>query len=152
VLRALKYYWPFLSYAVFLAAISSYFGSLDEPNCKVLLGYSASLWALILFCFGLPLFVVVGSIYSFHLGWHSIKQGVYPPSNIPFFGLKTRTGWVAKVLALSAISCPVLALGTVVLGTSAFNEILGDNDMQASQTILIKGCDEHVPGQSSRAW
>lgn len=152
MLTSLKYYWPFLFFAAFLAVMSSYLGSVDDPNCMVIFGYSASIWSLIVFCFGFPLLVVIASIYLFYAGWHSIKQGVYPPSNFPAMGVKARTGLVAKVQALIALSFPVLAIGTMVFGTHAFSETLGGNDIQMLQMKLVGGCDEHVTSQSTRTW
>lgn len=140
MLKSLKFYWPFVSCAVLLAATSLYFGRFDEPDCTVILGYSATLWSLIVFCFGFPFLVVVASIYLLYAGWHAIKQGVYPPTNFPSMGMKTRTGWVARAQALVALLFPLLAIGIVVLGTHTFNEILGGDTAQAFQLKLIGEC------------
>ncbi|UPW17020.1 hypothetical protein M0C34_12260 [Agarivorans sp. TSD2052] len=140
MLRSLTFYWPLLSFAIILAALSSYLGSIDKPNCNVFFGYSASIWSLIMFCFGFPLLLAVGSAYSFYAGCYSLKQGIYPPTNVPSLGIKVQTGWTAKLRALVALLFPILAVAIIVLGIHTFDDVLGSQSLPTLQMKLAGKC------------
>ena len=137
--RAVKFYWPIIIYSAVLAGLIAYLQSLNEPECVVIMGYSASLWGMILFCFAMPLLVLMASVYLSYAGYHSLKQGVYPPDNVPM-AMKVRSGRIAKAQGFFALIFPLFALGIVWLGYYAFDQLVGDGGMAALQQELVSGC------------
>ncbi len=114
--------------------------SVSDPLCSVYFGYSASTWSLMLFCFGMPYLLLIASFYLFYAGFHSLQQGVYPPSNLPIPGLKPRTGKVAKLQAAVAMGFPFLAIVMMVVGAQAFSQALDGKDVQTLQDALNIEC------------
>lgn len=144
MLRTIKFYLPIVIIVVLLSVVCLYFQTLSDFNCTIIMGYSSSLWGLMVFCFGLPGLIATSSGYLAFAGYHSLKEGVYPPSNIPPLGMKVRSGKVAKAQALLAVSFPLWALAIVALGFYAFSQVVGEGGIRKAQEKLSSGCVQHV--------
>ena len=127
-----------------MLALCTYLQTVTNYNCTLLFGYSASLWGLFAFCLGAPALVCVGSIYAAYIGILSLKEGVYPPSNVPLPSMKPKRGIKAKTLAYFALIVPVVAVGTMGLGVYSFNEVIGPGSVAEAQQEIYSQCKQHV--------
>jgi hypothetical protein len=106
ILSALPYSW----YFVLLVAVTFYIGHVDENQCVDLFGINTSLWALLVFCYGMPVGLVLVSLFHVRTGVQSIVSGYFPPLESVHFNdtiakkgtLSLIRGWLLVLLPLGA--------------------------------------------------
>ena len=117
ILSALPYSW----YFVLLVAFTFYIGHVDEKQCVNLFGINTSLWTLLVFCYGMPVGLVLVSLFHVRTGVRSIVSGYFPPlESVNFNDTIAKKGTLSVVRGWLLVLLPLGAFYTVYYGNHAF--------------------------------
>ena len=135
ILNTLPYAW----YFVLLVAVTLYIDHAGGIQCSDLFGVSTSLWALLVFCYGMPVGLVLVSLAHVRTGVRSIVSGYFPPlDSVHFSDTIAKKGTLSLIRGWLLVLLPLVAFYLVYYGHHAF-------------TVLTKGIPVYVINEKLRA-
>ena len=138
ILNTLPYVW----YFVLLVAITFYIDHAGENQCVNLFGMNTSLWALLVFCYGMPVGLVLVSLVHVRTGVRSIVSGYFPPlDSVHFSDTIAKKGTLSLIRGWLLVLLPLGAFYTVYYGNHAFTVFTNGQSIQVINEKIKATCE-----------
>ncbi len=132
---------PYILIGIVLVGYSMWIKNTSHPECIRLLGVNASYISLLLFCYGLPIGLLLVSLAYVGAGIKTVKTGRFPPLDaVVFNDTISKKGASSIFRGIFLLALPVFSLFLVYLGNSAYSEISKGKSMHEITENLEAKC------------
>lgn len=139
--RAIFESFPFYLYALFAIAVSLYLRSVADEQCVHLFGINSVILTLALFCYAVPLGVLLISLLYLRTGIKAVQTGYFPAiDSSQLVDTIATKGLVSSIRGYVLVVMPIVSLGLVFFGYYMFSEFMGLESFQEFQAKIEGDC------------
>jgi hypothetical protein len=129
-IRAIVKSAPYIFIGIVLVGFALWNKNTSNPECVRLLGLNTTYIWLLLFCYGLPIGLLVVSLLFVRTGMKTTRTGYFPPlDSVVFRDTIAKKGLVSTTRGVMLLVSPIFAVFLVYLGNDAYTQVAGRKNM-----------------------